>query len=500
MYTTNYLRIRWTSIHSFDYIDRAYSLRISFLIPQNMDADFLFPYLTDRNTLLCLRFSFLPDHYSSLSSIVNQYSSKLSCSIQSIKPTTSLAIPLPTTPSANTLSLSQPIRGCKSSVVAMDQYTPQTKPTRSSIATLIVPETQDTPVDPTPLLSTTELLFPEDIHTTPPSKPIDALSSLHSTPKRPSSPIEEKDKELKEDALKEEVGVKEDALKEEVGDRENVSNKKERTEKKQEKEQPKKGKAKQQLASLSRRKGMTFLSQLLTSNQMESGYTRKWNLPKRPSLSDDEETEKKEIRKDVTDHNEGNNVNKPVSEKPNTKVTKDTERNEKSSTKEIEKPATTEESSIKTTEESSIKTTEESSIKTTTKPLTKLLETTAKPDQTKKQSTTITKPKEQKRTQPVKSNSRKRSTTTQIEGRKKTKVNEKPVSEGKKIEVDNTSDTSDIEKETHVLVDQLKTILSTPKCKLPDSIESSPLSNGSESDDEEPSILALQQAITSLHT
>ena len=481
MYTTNYLRIRWTSIHSFDYIDRAYSLRISFLIPQNMDADFLFPYLTDRNTLLCLRFSFLPDHYSSLSSIVNQYSSKLSCSIQSIKPTTSLAIPLPTTPSANTLSLSQPIRGCKSSVVAMDQYTPQTKPTRSSIATLIVPETQDTPVDPTPLLSTTELLFPEDIHTTPPSKPIDALSSLHSTPKRPSSPIEEKDKELKEDVLKEEVGVKE-----------NVSNKKERTEKKQEKEQPKKGKAKQQLASLSRRKGMTFLSQLLTSNQMESGYTRKWNLPKRPSLSDDEETEKKEIRKDVTDHNEGNNVNKPVSEKPNTKVTKDTERNEKSSTKETEKPATTEESSIKTTEESS--------IKTTTKPLTKLLETTAKPDQTKKQSTTITKPKEQKRTQPVKSNSRKRSTTTQIEGRKKTKVNEKPVSEGKKIEVDNTSDTSDIEKETHVLVDQLKTILSTPKCKLPDSIESSPLSNGSESDDEEPSILALQQAITSLHT
>ena len=446
-----------------------------------MDADFLFPYLTDRNTLLCLRFSFLPDHYSSLSSIVNQYSSKLSCSIQSIKPTTSLAIPLPTTSSANTISLSQPIRGCKSSVVAMDQYTPQTKPTRSSIATLIVPETQDTPVNPTPLLSTTELLFPEDIHTTPPSKPIDALSSLHSTPKRPSSPIEEKDKELKEDALKEEVG-----------DRENVSNKKERTEKKQEKEQPKKGKAKQQLASLSRRKGMTFLSQLLTSNQMESGYTRKWNLPKRPSLSDDEETEKKEIRKDVTDHNEGNNVNKPVSEKPNTKVTKDTERNEKSSTKEIEKPATTEESSIKTTEESS--------IKTTTKPLTKLLETTAKPDQTKKQSTTITKPKEQKRTQPVKSNSRKRSTTTQIEGRKKTKVNEKPVSEGKKIEVDNTSDTSDIEKETHVLVDQLKTILSTPKCKLPDSIESSPLSNGSESDDEEPSILALQQAITSLHT
>ena len=473
MYTTNYLRIRWTSIHSFDYIDRAYSLRISFLIPQNMDADFLFPYLTDRNTLLCLRFSFLPDHYSSLSSIVNQYSSKLSCSIQSIKPTTSLAIPLPTTSSANTISLSQPIRGCKSSVVAMDQYTPQTKPTRSSIATLIVPETQDTPVNPTPLLSTTELLFPEDIHTTPPSKPIDALSSLHSTPKRPSSPIEEKDKELKEDALKEEVG-----------DRENVSNKKERTEKKQEKEQPKKGKAKEQLASLSRRKGMTFLSQLLTSNQMESGYTRKWNLPKRPSLSDDEETEKKEIRKDVTDHNEGNNVNKPVSEKPNTKVTKDTERNEKSSTKEIEKPATT----------------EESSIKTTTKPLTKLLETTAKPDQTKKQSTTITKPKEQKRTQPVKSNSRKRSTTTQIEGRKKTKVNEKPVSEGKKIEVDNTSDTSDIEKETHVLVDQLKTILSTPKCKLPDSIESSPLSNGSESDDEEPSILALQQAITSLHT
>ena len=461
-----------------------------------MDADFLFPYLTDRNTLLCLRFSFLPEHYSSLSSIVNQYSSKLSCSIQSIKPTTSLAIPLPTTPSTNTISFSQPIRGCKSSVVAMDQYTPQTKPTRSSIATLIVPETQDTPVNPTPLLSTTELLFPEDIHTTPPSKPIDALSSLHSTPKRPSSPVEEKDKGIEENVLKENEEIEENAIKEDEEieendkkeeDEMNVSNKKETREKKQEKEQRKKGKAKQQLASLSRRKGMTFLSQLLTTNQMESGYKRKWNLPKRPSLSDDEEIEKKEIRKDVTDHKEGNNTNKSVSEKISTQMTKETEKNEDSSIIDSATTVTTEKTSTKTST-------------TTAKPLTKPLETTTKSVQIKKQSTTTTKSKEQKRAQPAKPTSRKRSTTTQIEGRKKTKVSEKPVSEVKKMEVDNTTDTSDIENETHVLVDQLKTILSTPKCKLPDSIESSPLSNGSESDDEEPSILALQQAITSLHT
>lgn len=460
-----------------------------------MDADFLFPYLTDRNTLLCLRFSFLPEHYSSLSSIVNQYSSKLSCSIQSIKPTTSLAIPLPTTPSPNTLSFSQPIRGCKSSVVAMDQYTPQTKPTKSSIATLIVPETQDTPLDPTPLLPTTELLFPEDVHTTPPSKPIDALSSLHSTPKRPSSPVEEKDKGIEENVLKENEEIEENAIKDEgiidngskEEDEMNVSKKKETREKKQEKEQPKKGKAKQQLASLSRRKGMTFLSQLLTTNQMESGYKRKWNLPKRPSLSDDEEIENKEIRKDVTDHKEGNDTNKSVSEKISTQMTKETEKNEDSSIKDTVTTVTTEKTSTKTST-------------TTAKPLTKPLETTTKSVQIKKQSTTTTKSKEQKRAQPAKPTSRKRSTTTQIEGRKKTKVSEKPVSEVKKMEVDNTTDTSDIENETHVLVDQLKTILSTPKCKLPDSIESSPLSNGSESDDEEPSILALQQAITSLYT
>lgn len=71
--------------------------------------------------------------------------------------------------------------------------------------------------------------------------------------------------------------------------------------------------------------------------------------------------------------------------------------------------------------------------------------------------------------------------------------------EEKQLEMEESSDwESDPQNEVNALMDKFKTILATPKIKAT-STESSPSSNGSESDDDldDPSILAVQQAFTS---
>ena len=213
---------------------------------------------------------------------------------------------------------------------------------KTSIAVPIVPETQDTPSDSTPV----ELLFPEEHQVTLPTKPIDALSSLHSTPIRPQK----------------------------------------------EKTTPKEKEIPSQFAKLSRRSGMTFLSQLTEKKEkpMESGYSRTWKLPRKPSPLKSESSPKKQSSEN-----------------------------------------------------------------------------------------TIPKTTQRKRT------------TTQTAGRKRVKTQEKT-----KLIKNAESDHSDIESETHAVVDQVKSLLSTPKYKLAHSIDTSPVSINSESEDDSPNILAFQQALT----
>lgn len=395
-----------------------------------MDADCLLPFLTDRTMMVCLRFSFSQDVFEHLHDAVNQFTTKLSCSIQSIKPST--------TPSE--ISLSQSVKGCKSSVVAMDQCTSK-KTEKTSIAipaVTVVPETQDTSPDPTPLVNApTELLFPDESHNTPPTKVIDVLSSLHSTPKRP-----------------------------ETSSPRSPSSPKEET------DDPPKNEMNKKLAGLSRRGGMSFLSQLVHSTpgpekKMESGYTRKWSLPRKPAQSQEEENKENKENKDKKELK----TEKPITKQPTSIPTKTKSIETIISKNTTEKPETSDSKS-----ESNI-----SAQQPQEKPK-------AKPKPNEEKTSSIPKPR--------KTAQRKRTTTTQIPGRKKTRASE-TIPQVKKAELSESSETSDVENETHALVDRFKTILSTPKYKLGDSTESSPLSNGSESDDDDPSILALQQAITS---
>lgn len=93
----------------------------------------------------------------------------------------------------------------------------------------------------------------------------------------------------------------------------------------------------------------------------------------------------------------------------------------------------------------------------------------------------------------------KRTATAQTAGRKKAKLVEPATIEEKQLEMEESSDwESDPQNEVNALMDKFKTILATPKIKAT-STESSPSSNGSESDDDldDPSILAVQQAFTS---
>lgn len=398
-----------------------------------MDADCLLPFLTDRTTMVCLRFSFSQDVFEHLHDAVNQFTTKLSCSIQSIKPST--------TPSE--ISLSQSVKGCKSSVVAMDQCASK-KTEKTSIAipaVTVVPETQDTSPDPTPLMNApTELLFPDESHNTPPTKVIDVLSSLHSTPKRPETPSPRSPSSPKEET-----------------------------------DDPPKNEMNKKLAGLSRRGGMSFLSQLVHSTpgpekKMESGYTRKWSLPRKPAQSQEEENKENKENKDKKDKKELK-TEKPITKQPTSIPTKTKSIETIISENTTEKPETSDSKS-----ESNI-----SAQQPQEKP-------TAKPKPNEEKTSSIPKPR--------KTVQRKRATTTQIPGRKKTRASE-TIPQVKKAELSESSETSDVENETHALVDRFKTILSTPKYKLGDSTESSPLSNGSESDDDDPSILALQQAITS---
>lgn len=221
----------------------------------------------------------------------------------------------------------------------------------------VIPETQESPSNPTPLAtSPAELLFPEEQHSTPSQKPIDILSSLHSTPVKPPLP-NAKPKESCENTV--------------------IPNK---------------------LAGLSRRKGMSFLSQLTekkTEQPMESGYSRTWKLP-RKAITDNE--------KEVSTRSKQNEAPKKPVHKP----------------------------------------------------------------------------------------SQKKKTATQTVGRKKAQPNVL-----KKAEKQDNSD-SDVENETTALVDHVKSLLSTPKYKLTESINSSPISTNSESDDDSPNIMAFQQAVTSI--
>ena len=458
------ISIRWNSIQSFEYVEKMHSIRLSFLVPQSLDSDFLLPYLSNQQPLLTIRFCFTPEVFTTIPKTMEMYTKKLQCSIQG----SSAKAPV-----SGECSLSQPTKGCRSSVIALSEYnqsTPQPSEqssklkeenTRQKTSTAIsfVPETQDPSSPSTPSISPetpVEYLFPDEPHTPPPSTPIDVLGSLHTTPIRPIAKQKEEEEKKKEEKEENRKNISE-------GKKMTSSNlTTSKTTKTTKTTQGKESDIQSKLAGLSRRKGMTFLSQLTNPAKkevvMESGYTRKWNLPRKTPIEMDEESD------GLSNINSTSNTK--IEEKKEEKRKENQTEEEKKKgipkrqKKKIEKPKTTK--STKTIAEKEIHIDEE------------------KQSLGEKRTTTTT-------------------TTSQTTGRKRIHLSEKLIKMKK-------------EEDPIPLVDQFKTILSTPKYKLPDSVSSSPLSNDSnddnssnnkantipesESEDDDPSILAFQQAVT----
>ena len=299
----------------------------------------------------------------------------------------------------------------------------------------VVKETQDSPLDPTPLLKESKPLKCSS-HITPReatsplhrSASIDALSSLHSTPKKPAKPAKPATEKTAEVLHKPQVKEAKQQSKPE----------KSLTPVKQSKKPVEvpvpKAMSKTvatQMAGLSRRKGLSFLSQLMEEEKMsvrkeeekmsvkkDKEYRRKWQMPSKPEEKEKEKEEK-----------------------------------EKEKEKEKEEPEI-----VEIEGEKAILPRKRSARKP-----------------------------QQKRAAPQ----------VHTAGRKKARVNTPPPPiETKTVtEIDSDFSSSSEDIDTTHMMDTIKSLLSTPKVRM-QSTESTPSSNASESDDEDPGLLAMQQMMT----
>ena len=196
------LTASWSAFTSVELLSRVFSLRTQFLVSSASESDFLLPFLNDQQTVT-LRFV-TPDAraLSDLETCLAQHTNDLPCSVQHVTPSAVRGQPVVVSNSRGELSLSQTVRGCKSSVVAMKQEgkkeqegtlfsstpllepvvvkedekvsdsmrkeeitevnetpevtvvneTPEVTVVNETPEVMVVKETQDPPLDPTPLL------------------------------------------------------------------------------------------------------------------------------------------------------------------------------------------------------------------------------------------------------------------------------------------------------------------------------------------------------------
>ena len=558
----------WSSITSLDCIERVSSLRFAFLLPASSDYDFLTPFLpSPSDASLCLRVAIAShDDFARVRSYIDALPSHL----------------LPKThPSAARpeVSLSQTVRGCKSSVVALASASDSAEPARSS--TVILPERQtDSPVvvPATQETPTRSLSLP----TTPVAarkRSQDALGSLHSTPQRPEKrdgvvdsmengvektmenvakdSVENVAKDSMENVTKDSMEnvtrelmantIKEstvNTIKESMTNpTKNISTKTTKTlttnqpiQPNDSTTQPKTTTPKRsvdpsphtlkrraeaatvssQLAALSRRRPGGFLSQL-AEEMAETGARRAET--KRATAPRGEKQRKssgkeavREEKKEKAVEREGKkaeslvtkSVEKPVTQFNNPPINQSTSsQSNQSNTKPLASqstnPLVTKQSINQSTTNQST-TTKPTNPPPTTKqptkrrPARKPIQREPEPqdfseDESKPLITT--KPRTAKRTAPA---------AAQVAGRKKTRLTTHTTTERKESPSDSSEAESEASVEISQLMSKLKSVLATPQVKgVPPSADTSPQSNGSESDDdlEDPSILAVQQALTS---
>ena len=545
----------WSSITSLDCIERVSSLRFAFLLPASSDYDFLTPFLpSPSDTSLCLRVAIAShDDFARVRSYINALPSHL----------------LPKThPSAARpeVSLSQTVRGCKSSVVALASASDSAEPARSS--TVILPERQaDSPVvvPATQETPTRSLSLP----TTPVAarkRSQDALGSLHSTPQRPEKrdgvvdsmengvekTMENVAKDSMENVAKDSMEnvtrelmantIKEstvDTIKESMTNpTKNISTKTTKTlttnqpvQPNDSTTQPKTTTPKRsvdpsphtpkrraeaatvssQLAALSRRRPGGFLSQL-AEEMAETGARRAET--KRATAPRGEKQRKssgkeavREEKKEKAVEREGKkaeslvtkSVEKPVTQFNNPPINQSTssqsnQSNTKPLASQLTNPLVTKQSINQSTTTKPTNPPPTTKQPTKRRPARKPIQREPEPqdfseDESKPLITT--KPRTAKRTAPA---------AAQVAGRKKTRLTTHTTTERKESPTDSSEAESEASVEISQLMSKLKSVLATPQVKgVPPSADTSPQSNGSESDDdlEDPSILAVQQALTS---
>ena len=491
------LTASWSAFTSVELLSRVFSLRAQFLVSSASESDFLLPFLNDQQTVT-LRFV-TPDAraLSDLETCLAQHTNDLPCSVQHVTPSAVRGQPVVVSNSRGELSLSQTVRGCKSSVVAMKQEgkkeqegtlfsstpllepvvvkedekvgdsmrkeevneTPEVTVVNETPEVTVVKETQDPPLDPTPLLKESKpwICFVPITHSEAKSPlrrsaSIDTLSSLHSTPKKPARTTEAA-KPVKPVKSGMSGKVPESEAKEASAQAKSFTPVRQ-TEKPAEAPVPKamtKAVA-TQMAGLSRRKGMSFLSQLLgeekeakevkreVKKEVKKEYRRKWQMPSKPR--EEEEKEEKEEEKEKREEKETEE-----------KQQKEETEKKKQTTPQLEEPEKVEIEGEKVTLPRK---------RTTRKP-------------------------QQKRTAPQ----------AQTAGRKKARVETPPppIETKPAPEADSDFSSSSEDIDTTQLMDTVKSLLSTPKVRV-QSTDSTPSSNGSESEDEDPGLLAMQQMMT----
>ena len=491
------LTASWSAFTSVELLSRVFSLRTQFLVSSASESDFLLPFLNDQQTVT-LRFV-TPDAraLSDLETCLAQHTNDLPCSVQHVTPSAVRGQPVVVSNSRGELSLSQTVRGCKSSVVAMKQEgkkeqegtlfsstpllepvvvkedekvgdsmrkeevneTPEVTVVKETPEVTVVKETQDPPLDPTPLLKESKpwICFVPITHSEAKSPlrrsaSIDTLSSLHSTPKKPARTTEAA-KPVKPVKSGMSGKVPESEAKEASAQAKSFTPVRQ-TEKPAEAPVPKamtKAVA-TQMAGLSRRKGMSFLSQLLgeekeakevkreVKKEVKKEYRRKWQMPSKPR--EEEEKEEKEEEKEKREEKETEE-----------KQQKEETEKKKQTTPQLEEPEKVEIEGEKVTLPRK---------RTTRKP-------------------------QQKRTAPQ----------AQTAGRKKARVETPPppIETKPAPEADSDFSSSSEDIDTTQLMDTVKSLLSTPKVRV-QSTDSTPSSNGSESEDEDPGLLAMQQMMT----
>ena len=491
------LTASWSAFTSVELLSRVFSLRAQFLVSSASESDFLLPFLNDQQTVT-LRFV-TPDAraLSDLETCLAQHTNDLPCSVQHVTPSAVRGQPVVVSNSRGELSLSQTVRGCKSSVVAMKQEgkkeqegtlfsstpllepvvvkedekvgdsmrneevneTPEVTVVNETLEVTVVKETQDPPLDPTPLLKESKpwICFVPITHSEAKSPlrrsaSIDTLSSLHSTPKKPARTTEAA-KPVKPVKSGMSGKVPESEAKEASAQAKSFTPVRQ-TEKPAEAPVPKamtKAVA-TQMAGLSRRKGMSFLSQLLgeekeakevkreVKKEVKKEYRRKWQMPSKPR--EEEEKEEKEEEKEKREEKETEE-----------KQQKEETEKKKQTTPQLEEPEKVEIEGEKVTLPRK---------RTTRKP-------------------------QQKRTAPQ----------AQTAGRKKARVETPPppIETKPAPEADSDFSSSSEDIDTTQLMDTVKSLLSTPKVRV-QSTDSTPSSNGSESEDEDPGLLAMQQMMT----